>query len=157
MYYGYNSDSRKFYLPENAVEVDTVNNLLRINVIRNDCWEKEAISHEFPLLRYSTCQECDSVVSVYAVGSTDALEKAHGDDLFPKPWGRGSGWRLLKLRDGFALIASDGHDFELDKHKTLEPRCHCRLRKLASTGSDSYQPETFSKGGQDGRQKADCA
>jgi hypothetical protein len=136
MSYGYNSygSDRKAWLPENGIEVDTSKNILRINVCkRKDYYDTETINHEFKLIRHIICAECKSIVSAYAKGSVAFLEETHGVKLFAEPWENHSYWQLLKSDGAFALVANNGHKFELDRRsKSLEPQCFCQQRELAS-------------------------
>jgi len=133
--YGYNSynSERQVYLPPNGIEIDPEKNILLINVCKKKGYvDWETVSHEFPLLQYSTCTECNSVVSVYALGSVAFLESAYKAQLFTEPWHNNSMWKLIQLDGAFALVANAGHNFELDRHKSLEAQCHCKERRLAS-------------------------
>jgi len=136
--YGYQSnDQAPVHLTADAVEVDRGRSALRINHMDRITMKKKSV--EFPLLRFATCTECNSVVSAYGEGSIrdrEELAEVLSYELFDKPWGKyGTGWKLIDVGDGFALIADRGHKFKLEcsnGHYRLLGQCSTKERVLVA-------------------------
>jgi len=132
--YGYESDSSdSVYLTADSVAVDPGRSILRVSYKLNGT----LIKTEFPLLRHCLCKDCNSVVSAYGLGSIrdkEELAPLFDRELFDRPWKHRHHWKLLDTKDGFALVATDGHNFSLSCSGRgtyyLSPKCNGEKRVL---------------------------
>ena len=132
--YGYESNSSdSVYLTADSVAVDPGRSILRVSYKLNGT----LIKTEFPLLRHCLCKDCNSVVSAYGLGSIrdrEELAPLFDRELFDRPWKHRHHWKLLDTKDGFALVATNGHNFSLSCSGRgtyyLSPRCDSDKRVL---------------------------
>jgi len=125
--YGYSQNSRKHYLAANAIEVDPEKGFLQINLLNIDNYlKKPPEPYKFPLLKYFVCNECNSVVSAYALGKIN--DKSYTTSFW-KPTQDHEGWTLIQLDDSFAVIAKNGHGFNLTRDNYLSAQCQCQNRR----------------------------
>ncbi len=132
--YDFSGRQYQFEVKPSGVQVDYSMRKLSIKAVFSG-YGMEPICQEFDLIRVRRCRTCGEPVSIQAAGSLRALETRTGKSLFPKPWEYGA-WKLVKVQGGFALVASQGHNFKAGRYSTSEAACHYADLMDAEFGSE---------------------